>query len=391
MQLPRPVFEPVVDQHESWLALNPRQGCPKACTYCFLKDRGLTRVRPTELAAADDAVRQLLTSPYYHPEAAVALYTCTDALATPPNRRHLIRLLDALAAALVPNPLVMITKCAVTDDVLDSVVRNRDTHGQRVIVYLSYSGLGPTIELGIDHQALRANFPRLHAAGVPIVHYWRPALPDNSSPDSIETVLGLATRYADCSVSIGLKVPPGSRHQMEELWPALAHPDLDPESADSIWPDADWEALRNVPARYAGHPIYQTNSCALAHVLHQPDRFRVLDTPTCRHVNRCPTEQRTLCTAAARETPPITENAITQHLTKLGHPGIPYHWDAQNRTLTIDVPVDRRVCLNTSQVLQLTVHAQRRPQDPYWTSRFNGSRTLIVEAEQRQWPPTQSP
>lgn len=389
MQLPQPVFEPVVDQHESWLALNPRQGCPKACTYCFLKDRGLTRVRPTELAGADDAVGLLLTSPYYHPDAAVALYTCTDALATPPNRHQLVRLLDALAAARVSNPLVVITKCAVTDDVLDAIVRNRETRGQRVIVYLSYSGLGPAIEQGIDHQALRANFPRLRAVRIPIVHYWRPALPENSTSDSIETVLDLVTRYADCSVSIGLKVPPGSRRQMEELWPALAHPDLDPESADSIWPDADWEALLNIPARYAAHPIYQTNSCALAHVLHQPDRFRVLDTPTCRHVNHCPTAQRNLCTGA-REAPPITDDAITQHLAKLGHPGVPYHWDPDNRTLTIDAPVDRRVCLNTSQVLQITVRAQRRPEDPYWTSRFTGSRTLIVEAGPPAQPPNQN-
>ncbi|MFI6055899.1 hypothetical protein ACIBCO_38220 [Streptomyces violascens] len=27
--IPAPAYEPVVDQHESWLALNPRQGCPK--------------------------------------------------------------------------------------------------------------------------------------------------------------------------------------------------------------------------------------------------------------------------------------------------------------------------------------------------------------------------
>ncbi|KJS57686.1 hypothetical protein VM95_38135, partial [Streptomyces rubellomurinus] len=129
--------------------------------------------------------------------------------------------------------------------VLDTITRNR-SRGQRVIVYLSYSGLGPDIERGIDHTALRDNFPRLHAAGIPIVHYWRPALPQNSTPAAIDTVLALATRYADCTLSIGLKVPPGSRRQMEALWPALADPALDPESADSIWPDPQWEAMRNI-------------------------------------------------------------------------------------------------------------------------------------------------
>ncbi|KJS58023.1 hypothetical protein VM95_36010, partial [Streptomyces rubellomurinus] len=111
-----PDFEPVVDQHESWLALNPVQGCPKACTYCFLKDRGLTRARPTELASPSHAAALLLASPYHHPGAAVALYTCTDALATPRTRRHLTQLLDALADRQVTNPLVLITKCRITDD-----------------------------------------------------------------------------------------------------------------------------------------------------------------------------------------------------------------------------------------------------------------------------------
>lgn len=373
-----PAYEPVVDQHESWLALNPRQGCPKGCSYCFLKDRGLTRVRPVELAGVDESVEQLLASPYYHPDAAVALYTCTDALATPPNRRQLTRLLDALAAAHVPNPLVLITKCHIPDDVIACITRDRAC-GQRVIVYLSYSGLGPDIEQGINHQALRDNFPRLHAAGIPIVHYWRPALPQNSSPETIDNVLGLATRYADCSLSIGLKVPPGSRRQMEELWPALTDPALDPETADSIWPSADWEALRNIPSQYADHPIYQTNSCALAHVLGQPDRFRVLDTLTCLNINHCPTAQRTLCTTAAHSTPPVTEEAITRHLAKLGHVDAPYRWDPSTRTLTIDAAVSRRDCLNIGQVLRITVHAQPQDGEPYWTSRFNGSQTMIVE------------
>jgi len=373
-----PAYEPIVDQHESWLALNPRQGCPKGCTYCYLKDRGLTRVRPVELAGAEEAVDALLTSTYYHPDAAVALYTCTDALATPPNRHQLIQLLDALATARVPNPLVLITKCHIPDDVIARITHNRQ-NGQRVIVYLSYSGLGPGIEQGINHQALRDNFPRLHTARIPIVHYWRPALPENSTPEAIHTVLSLAARYADCSLSIGLKVPPGSRHQMEQLWLALANPELAPETADSIWPDSDWEALRNIPDQYADHPIYQTNSCALAHVLGQPDRFRVLDTPTCRLVNHCPAEQRTLCTTAAQHLPPVTEDTITSHLTKLGHPDLPYRWDPATRTLTIDAPVHRRDCLNTSQRLQITVHAQHQDGEPYWTSRFNGSPTLIIE------------
>lgn len=33
------VFTPVIDQHASWIAVNPVQGCPKHCAYCFLNER----------------------------------------------------------------------------------------------------------------------------------------------------------------------------------------------------------------------------------------------------------------------------------------------------------------------------------------------------------------
>ncbi|WSE01928.1 hypothetical protein OG758_01125 [Streptomyces sp. NBC_01474] len=38
------------------------------------------------------------------------------------------------------------------------------------------------MEHGIDHEALRANSPRLHAGGVPAIHYWRSLMPSNSTP-----------------------------------------------------------------------------------------------------------------------------------------------------------------------------------------------------------------
>ncbi|KJS57725.1 hypothetical protein VM95_37935, partial [Streptomyces rubellomurinus] len=92
----------------------------------------------------------------------------------------------------------------------------------------------------------------------------------------------------------------------------------------------------------------------------------------------CPPAQRNRCTTAATRPAPVTEEAITQHLATLGHPDLPHHWDPGTRTLTIPAPVDRRVCLNTAQRFQITVHGQRRDGDPYWTSRFNGSPTLTV-------------
>lgn len=372
-----PAYEPVIDQHDTWLAVNPVQGCPKGCTYCYLQDLGLTRAKPAVLATPAETVEQLLAHRYYHPDLILALYTCTDALATPVTRVHLTGLLDALGASTIRNPVCLITKCAVPDDVIDAINRQR-ARGLTVIVYLSYSGLGPDIEKGIDHTALRANFPRLHAAGIPLVHYWRPALPHNSHPDVIEDVMDWTTRYARCTVAVGTKIKPTALEQITSLWPALSDPGLDPQAADSLWPRATWDWLSNIPRRYADHPVFQTNSCALAYLLGRADRAAVLNTPTCL-MNHCPAAQREHCRHTVPQRPAVTEGDVDRRLTAIGHPGLPYTLNPATRTLVLGRALPLRDRHHLTQVLAITVRSPQDPHERYWPGRLSGAQPLIID------------
>ncbi|MEV0577087.1 hypothetical protein [Streptomyces sp. NPDC050392] len=373
-----PVYEPVIDQHDTWLAINPVQGCPKDCSYCYLKDLGLTLAKPTELATPADTLTQLLASPYFHPSLVLALYTCTDALATPRTRAHLTALLDVLGDSAVRNPVCLITKCKVTDEVVDAISRNQ-AKGLRVIVYLSYSGLGPDIERGIDHAALRGNFPRLHAAGIPVIHYWRPALPQNSTPDVIESVMDLASQYAKCSVAVGTKVKPTAKAQIAALWPELADPALDPQAADSVWPRTTWDWLRERPSRYADHPVYQTNCCALAYVLGEADHGCIWNTPTCLNANHCPAVQRDRCATLLPLRPRVTPEQILERLRTIGHEEAEHTYDEPTRTLVLHKAVPLRDQHNLAQVLRLTVRAPRVPEERYWSGSRAGGSPLIVD------------
>ncbi|MFF4371462.1 hypothetical protein [Streptomyces sp. NPDC001594] len=373
-----PVYEPVINQHDTWLAVNPVQGCPKRCRYCYLEDLGLTAVKPTVLATPEQTVEQLLAHRYYHPALVLALYTCTDALATPVTRAHLTALLDLLGASTVRNPVCIITKCAIPDDVVEPIARNRAA-GLPILVYLSYSGLGPDIERGINHTALRDNFPRLHAADIPVIHYWRPALPQNSTPDALERVMDLAVRYAACTVAVGTKVKPSAMDQITELWPALADPALDPRAADSVWPRPTWDWLHALPDRYAAHPFFQTNICALAYVLGRGDRAGVWNTPTCLATNRCPAAQRDLCLRTVPHREPVTAPQVEERLAKIGLPGLAFTLDAGTRTLHLGRPVPLRDRHNLAQVLALTVRAPRDPQETYWQGRLAGAEPLIID------------
>ncbi|MFD8340315.1 hypothetical protein ACFV42_48220 [Streptomyces solisilvae] len=134
---PTRVFEPAIDQHNTWLVANPVQSCPKGRAYCYPQDLGRTRAKPVVLATPEETAQQLLTHRYYHPDLVVALYTCTDALATPVTRAHLTALLDAPGASAVRNPVRLITKCAIPDDIIACITRNRAA-GPPIVVYLSY-------------------------------------------------------------------------------------------------------------------------------------------------------------------------------------------------------------------------------------------------------------
>lgn len=246
-----------------------------------------------------------------------------------------------------------------------------------MIVYLSYSGLGPDIERGIDHKALRANFPRLSEHGIPVIHYWRPLIHANAAPETITYVLDWAARYSTCSVAVGLKVKRGSRQQMADLWPALSDENLPLESADAVWPRETWDLLDTLPLRYPDHPIYQTNSCALAHVLQRPDNHHVHTTPTCT-ANHCPASQRERC--ATSSPPPVTTDAIRIQLVWLGVPTIPdLDWDATTRTVTIQGALSLRDRSNIAQRLGIAVRAPRGSNEQYWAGRLEGRQPLIVD------------
>ncbi|MFC7643552.1 hypothetical protein ACFQX6_24235 [Streptosporangium lutulentum] len=193
-------WTPVIDQHASWLAVNPIQGCPKKCTYCFLNQRRQTRVAPVQLHTPAETVRMLLDSDLYSPERAVALFTWTDVMAVASNRAYLAELLREFVRVNLPNLIVLISKCRFPAGTIEAITTAMAA-GLRVIAYLSYSGLDSAIEVGVRHEQIRDNFPALHAAGIPIVHYWRPAFPAVTTEEIMTRVLDTAARYATCTMA----------------------------------------------------------------------------------------------------------------------------------------------------------------------------------------------
>jgi len=366
----------IVDQHATWIAVNPIQGCPKVCSYCFLNERGQTAVRPEHVASPAETVDLLTASPYYAPDRPVALYTWTDVMALPSSRAHLADLLAVLVDRKIPNPIVLITKCLIPDDALDAVTTARQA-GLRTVVYLSYSGLGREMERGIQHEELRANFPRLVHAGVPVVHYWRPAFPESATTSTMEGVFDWAATYAHCTVAAGLKVEPDALPRLAELWPELATtPGV--TAAECVYPQAFWDFIHMTHQRRPDYPLFHTNSCALAYVLGQPDRFGVFGSNVCTARNHCPTAQRCRCEADILRRPVLTEATVRTALDRRGQADTPFTLDYPRGEVVIHAVLPTSAAAALTHDLGIRVRIARQHSDPYWSSGTAGALPLVI-------------
>ena len=77
---------------------------------------------------------------------------------------------------------------------------------RNVVVYLSYSGLPQDLEPNVNKRSIEDNFKRLSRAGIKIVHYFRPFLPQNADKRKIKEILDFVNQYTDTSSIMGLKL-----------------------------------------------------------------------------------------------------------------------------------------------------------------------------------------
>jgi hypothetical protein len=161
--------------------------------------------------------------------------------------------------------------------------------------YLSYSGLGNDFEPGFRDQDFRENFTKVKHLGFPIVHYWRPLLPENTTQDAIFRMLQFVSTVANASIIIGLKLHPA-------LSKILNNPggiDIPENYLDKY---GEWLEISAMDTIFAtarkvcpDYPIYRHGSCALACVLSRPNYTATTYQKEICLPSHCPTTQREIC------------------------------------------------------------------------------------------------
>lgn len=368
----------LVDMHSSWLVINSILGCTNACKYCLLQDKGKNLCAPKILGTPKEAVEELKTFKFYDESLPLCLFPNTDIFLNQNNIMYLLETLNELEKNNINNDLILITKCLIPDYVLKRL-KDIQNSGRNVVVYLSYSGLGTDIEPNVKHENIRKNFENLHELGIPIVHYYRPFIPQNSDPERIREVLKYVHQYTPVSATMGLMYVPTMMDQ-NPIWNYLNLATNDElHKAVSIWPEEAWSYFYK---EYDSEQFFfQTNTCALNSILKRPST-QYYGTFECQNYNHCSKEQRNLCLTCSKS---IDEKETIYKLNVLLHNlGIDeeyeYEFDNQNGLKLSNLQLDVKTLSYLSYLLGVKVYAANgKALNDIYNSTLNGAKPLILK------------
>lgn len=269
-------------------------------------------MRPKRVVSPKDCVQKLLDYPLFvRGRTALAIGNETD-IFHPANVDYMIELLSEMAEAGIDNPIVLITKSPLSEKIMQRV---KGIPTLLIVLFLSYSGLGKRFEPNFTDSQLRRNFLVAKDSGFIAVHYWRPLLPDNTTPAEVQRMLSFVSSAADATVFTGLKLHPELTDAITQdgvlTVPTRVRGErgewLDAKTVDLIYR----EAARICP----NYPLYRHTSCALACVLRKPNHTATVYRKDICLPSHCPAHQRIIC-EAARHIP--TEAEIIEALSVLG-------------------------------------------------------------------------
>jgi DNA repair photolyase len=301
----------VISCHDTWISIDPIVGCPFSCQYCVLRHSNGTGLRPKVICSPQECVEQLLKYPLFARNVSrLAIGNETDMFHAL-NFEYLVELLLALQETDLKNQIALITKARLDAAGLNRI---RAIRGLRILFCLSYSGLGRTVEPNFTDDWFRSNFAIVRDFGFPILHFWRPLLPENSTPEAIERMLSFVSQFADASVFVGLKLHP-------ELTNIIAQEGKIPVPEGRREDIGEWlepDAIRQIYA-IAGqicpdYPLYRHTSCGLAKIMGCPNHTGTVYRDDICPPSHCPKIQRSVC-EVGRRTP--AQSQIEEAIARL--------------------------------------------------------------------------
>lgn len=368
---------PIIDRHAAWMVVNPIQGCPNSCKYCFLQSTKENNIEPIQLMTPNNVLKEIFTSKYYDNKVPICFFSHTDIFATDSNIKYLDELLDLLNNVYFNNPLIFITKCYIPKEIIDKFALLQ-TQGKKIIVYLSYSGLSNTIEPNIRKNEIEENFINLYNNSIAVVHYFRPIIPQNASLDIIDKIIGFTHKYSQVSVIAGLKVEKAYQKKMS-FWSDVQK-DESASLKECIWPENSQKNIQYIANKY-NHPIYETNSCALALLLKSSDKYGFFGSNICMSCNNCTESQRKRCLNQYEKFDRKNIGAkLNFYLLKLNIDICHVDFKIENDILIIkNIPLSTEEICFLSYNLNIRIKSNLTKKGNYWNTSVNDKKSKIIK------------
>ena len=366
---------PIIDIHASWIAFNPIYGCPNSCKYCFLNKNKITRTAPQELVSPEEAVNLLLSFYLYSDKLPLALFTSTDAFATPNCIRYTEEVLKNLYERNIKNTIVFITKCRIPEEFIIKL-NKYEQEGMKFIFIISYSGLNDDIERGINKQDIKNNFINLKKYSKKIIHFWRPFLPQNSSDETINEVLNFVKNYATCSVATGLKVQEEYINNLS-FWKELIDNKELAEQTDTVWTENAFEKVYKHKGNYS---VFKTTSCALAFCAGDKNNNGYYNSDICLNYNNCPLAQREICKMEyEKNSINQIEMILINNCKKLNLKKDSWSIDLKANTIFISQKLKTSEVVYLKLLTNMNVISEYDPTDYYWGISRAVNKILILK------------
>lgn len=304
-------YKPIA-YHDSWISVDPIIGCQLDCKYCFLQMNGWTNKRPSVLYTITETVNMLLANKYFIPHKSIVSFgNSTDAF-LPSNADFTLGFLEELESRHLRNPVVFVTKKMIPSSFICKI---KEFEYIKPVFCLSYSGLPGDMERGVKANEIRMNFLNLSKNKLSVIHFWRPILRINGTPETVKQMLDFVTQYSIASVYIGLKLHPSLTTAYKTRGLLAVPEDVHHCYGDYI-PFEVKDLIRLTAAsKYPDYPIYRHTSCAVSLALSIADyNATVYRKEICNNSN-CPAYHRRKCETAQRVP---TESRIADLLNRIG-------------------------------------------------------------------------
>lgn len=250
----------VVEYRKSGLSLNHIQGCPLDCAYCIRHTYGVWDMRvPRALMPDDEAVRELISHPYFQPhKTPIQVFNRATDPFLPRVKEHLFAVLEALDDLGLTNHVLVITRYRIDPEDCDRLNRLRNI---RLTLLLTYSGIEDKriepVKSSIAEMSLKTAFA--HADRYRVILYWRPLVPGlNDTDDHLAKAVELS-HHAHATVFTGLFY----RDEIAEYYKANGLPEPYADTARrKIVPET--LERRVLDAFAGGGPLFRKTSCSVS-------------------------------------------------------------------------------------------------------------------------------